>query len=253
MRVTASNASGTITSDNRMFYVALDGTILKEKPADKSDKVEPTSTVTSSPAPVAPSTEPAQVLPPPAPPVLGESVGVAPVSGAVLVKPPGAPRYIPLADGASITVGSLVDTRRGTVELRSALRDGRTQKGRFWGAIFKVRQPRAARGRIDLLLRGGSFSRCPAARGSARASGATRDVGRRTVVRRLWGRDRGGRFRTHGRDSVAAVRGTVWSTADRCDGTLTRVKEGAVMVRNRHTGRRVLVKAGHAILARHRR
>jgi hypothetical protein len=72
-------------------------------------------------------------------------------------------------------------------------------------------------------------------------------------VRRLWGRDRNGRFRTQGRDSVAAVRGTLWSTADRCDGTVTRVKEGAVLVRNRHTGRRVLVKAGHRYLARHTR
>ena len=81
----------------------------------------------------------------------------------------------------------------------------------------------------------------------------TVDVGRRTVVRRLWGKDRNGRFRTQGRDSVAAVRGTLWSTADRCDGTLTRVKQGAVLVRNRHTGRRVLVEAGHSHMARHTR
>jgi len=244
--VTATNDSGTVTSGDRMFYVALDGSILKEKPVDKSDKVASTSTVTSSPAPVAP----AQGLSPAAPPVLGESVDVAPVSGAVRVKPPGASHYLPLAAGASITVGSLVDTRRGTVELRSTLRDGRTQKGRFWGAIFQVRQPRAARGRIDLLLRGGRFSRCPAARGSAIASGVTRDVGRRTVVRRLWGRDHHGRFHTQGRDSVAAVRGTLWSTADRCDGTLTTVKRGKVVVRDFRKKRNVLVKAGKSYLAR---
>jgi len=51
-----------------------------------------------------------------------------------------------------------------------------------------------------------------------------------------------------------AARGrTVWSTADRCDGTVTHVKEGAVLVRTRHTGRRVLVTAGHRYLARHTR
>ena len=256
VRVTAVNASGSATSADGLFYLAADGAILKEKPA-KEDKVDPTSTVVVAPAPVAPGTDPgtdpgAEVLPPPAP-VLGETIGLAPVSGAVRVKPPGASTFVPLPAGSSVKVGSVVDARRGTVELKTALAGGRTQKGRFWGAKFQVRQPLAARGRTDLVLRGGRFSRCPSRATGARASGVTRDVGRRTVVRRLWGKDRNGRFRTKGRDSVAAVRGTVWSTADRCDGTMTRVKEGAVLVRNRHTGRRVLVTAGHRHLARHRR
>ena len=250
VRVTAENASGTAVSADGLFYLAADGSILKEKPA-KEDKVDPTSTVDAAPAPVAPGTDP-EILPPPAP-VLGETVGLAPVSGAVRVRPPGASSFVPLRAGSAVEVGSIVDARRGTVELKTALAGGRTQKGRFWGAIFQVRQPRAARGRTDLVLRGGSFSRCPAPAGGARASGVTRDVGRRTVVRRLWGKDRHGRFRTKGRDSVAAVRGTVWATADRCDGTVTRVKQGAVLVRNRHNGRRVLVTAGHRHLARHPR
>ena len=70
------------------------------------------------------------------------------------------------------------------------------------------------------------------------------------MVRRLWGQDRGGRFRTHGHNSIATVRGTRWLTEDRCDGTLTRVTEGAVEVRDRRTGRRVLVRAGHSYLAK---
>jgi hypothetical protein len=52
---------------------------------------------------------------------------------------------------------------------------------------------------------------------------------------------------------VTTVRGTKWSVADRCDGTLTRVTEGAVDVRVRRTGRVVRVKAGERFLARHRR
>ena len=71
-------------------------------------------------------------------------------------------------------------------------------------------------------------------------------------MRKLWGKDKGGRFRTHGRDSVATVRGTAWTVADRCDGTVTRVTEGAVMVRDRHTGRRTLVRAGERHFAAHR-
>ena len=59
--------------------------------------------------------------------------------------------------------------------------------------------------------------------------------GKRRVVRRLWGKDKHARFRTHGRDSVATVRGTQWVTTDRCDGTVTRVTEGKVLVRDLRT------------------
>jgi hypothetical protein len=72
-------------------------------------------------------------------------------------------------------------------------------------------------------------------------------------VRRLWARDRGGRFRTHGRNSVATARGTAWLTVDRCDGTLTVVSEGAVEVRDGRRRRTVLVRKGRKYLARARR
>ena len=39
----------------------------------------------------------------------------------------------------------------------------------------------------------------------------------------LWGQDRGGRFQTHGKDSVATVRGTRWLTTDTCAGTVVKV------------------------------
>ena len=48
------------------------------------------------------------------------------------------------------------------------------------------------------------------------------------------------------------MRGTEWITEDTCDGTRTTVVKGAVSVRDRHTGRTVLVKAGHSYLARRR-
>jgi hypothetical protein len=73
---------------------------------------------------------------------------------------------------------------------------------------------------------------------------------RRPARRRLWAQDDDGRFTTGGRNSVASVRGTKWLTEERCDGTLTRVVRGAVLVRNLHTGRSVLVKAGRSHLAR---
>ncbi len=71
--------------------------------------------------------------------------------------------------------------------------------------------------------------------------------------RRLFGRDRGGRFRTHGRNSHATVRGTRWSVEDTCKGTVTKVTEGAVVVRDFAKKKNVLVKAGKSYLARPRR
>ena len=68
-------------------------------------------------------------------------------------------------------------------------------------------------------------------------------------MRRLWGRDSGGSFRTHGRHSHATVRGTRWLTEDRCSGTFTRVTNGAVVVRDLTRRRSVVVRAGHSYLA----
>jgi streptogramin lyase len=188
---------------------------------------------------------------PVAPPVLGKSVVVNPAGGSVKVKTPGSKHYRALAAGAQLPVGTTVDTRSGKIVLQSA-RDthGHTQKGTFWGGVFQIRQRKHGKGMTDLHLRGGGFSSCG---NRAGISVLAREAkGKRRVVRRLWGKDKHSRFRTHGRDSVATVRGTRWVTTDRCDGTLTRVTQGKVSVRDLHRKRSVLVSAGHAYLARHR-
>jgi hypothetical protein len=59
-----------------------------------------------------------------------------------------------------------------------------------------------------------------------------------------------GRFRSRGRYSAATVRGTIWDTADRCDGTLTRVRRGVVVVRDFRRHRNITVRAGKSYLAR---
>ena len=45
-------------------------------------------------------------------------------------------------------------------------------------------------------------------------------------MRHLWG-DGKGDFQTRGRGAAATVRGTIWLTEDRCDGTLVRVRRGS--------------------------
>jgi streptogramin lyase len=206
-----------------------------------------------------PPAEVAVELPPPPPvtdevkaePEFAESVVVAP-EGKIKVKAPGGD-WATLPAGAELPVGAAVDARQGHVELTSEGCRGGTQTGTFGGGVFAVRQTRAACGRVDLYLRGGNFRQCRRlasrrARGSLVASASR---GRR--VRALWGRDRGGRFRSHGRHSHATVRGTRWVTVDRCDGTLTRVTDGAVAVRDYTRHRTVLVRAGHSYVAKSRR
>jgi streptogramin lyase len=155
-----------------------------------------------------------------------------------------------LEAGAELPVGVALDARRGKVNLSSAGCRGGVQTGTFGGGVFSVRQPRSGCGRVDVYLRGGSFKRCarPARRAGARRASAS--TTRR--VRRLWGRDSGGKYRSHGRHSHATVRGTRWLTEDRCDGTLTRVTDGAVMVSDFKRHRSVLVREGHSYLAKAR-
>ena len=183
-------------------------------------------------------------------PELGQKVVAGPASGTVGIKSPGASGWATLAGNAPVPVGSIVDARRGTVQLVTALPGGATQTGTFHGSMFQVRQPQGGHGMTDLVLRGGSFAAC---RSSARQAGAAHAAGRSRVVRRLWGSDHHGRFRTRGSNSIATVRGTSWVTTDRCDGTLTSVSQGSVSVRDLHAKRTVLVHAGHSYLARGRR
>jgi len=135
--------------------------------------------------------------------------------------------------------------------LTAALPGGRVQAGRFGGGRFVIRQ--GGGGRVDLYLRGPICPRRGGQRHAAQRSAVAVAARKRRSGRRLWGRDKGGRFRTHGKNSHATVRGTRWVGADRCDGTLTRVTEGSVVVRDKIRHRRVIVRVGERYLARSRR
>jgi hypothetical protein len=184
-------------------------------------------------------------------PKQGRSVVVAAERGTIRVRRPGATRFTALDEPGRIPVGSVVDARRGRVQLVSAIAHGRVQEGLFWGSKFKTTQRRSGGGMTTLTLRGGNLAACRRSTADRALAVASRKRKRRPR-RSLWARDNGGRFRTHGNDSVATARGTAWLTQDRCRGTFTRVIEGSVSVRDLARHRRVLVKAGHAYLARHR-
>jgi hypothetical protein len=235
-RLRASNHKGTTLGEDR----SLTTTGSADTPASTDPGV---STGPSPPTTEIPLSTAADK------PVRGGSVVVAPLAGTVRIKLPGTAGYATLAAGDSVPVGTVVDTRLGTVVLTSALSGGTTQSGEFRGALFQVRQARIGNGMTDLVLRGENFAACPRPtnRPGVRAAST---ASRKPPLRRLWSRDKGGRFRTHGRNSVATVRGTSWVTTDTCAGTRTTVKQGSVAVRDRHRAKTILVRTGHSYLAR---
>jgi Tol biopolymer transport system component len=189
-------------------------------------------------------------------PVVARTVNVAVTSGKVLVSVPAGSafasvsvpgikgrRFVPLTEARQIPVGSILDTRKGSVSVTSAsTKAGELFSGTFSAGVFQALQSRS--GLTTLPLKGSSFRSC-AARAGRRASAALS----RRVIRRIRG-NASGRFRTGGRYSAATVRGTIWETIDRCDGTLTKVRRGVVVVRDFRKRRNITVRAGKSYLAR---
>ena len=70
---------------------------------------------------------------------------------------------------------------------------------------------------------------CGKGGGSGRVAGRLERGGRKS--RKLWGSGKGN-FRTEGNNGSATVRGTIWLTEDRCDGTFFKVRRGVVTIRD---------------------
>ena len=182
------------------------------------------------------------------------------ISGEVFYKPPAGglaqtpPGFLPLRGAAILPVGSIVETAKGRVELTAAAATsgGQTMKGQFYEGRFQIRQVRqgrrgAKRRKLftQLPLQGGNFrSVC----GTGTRSLAAKKKRSKKKVRHLWG-DGKGEFRTRGRGATATVRGTIWFTEDRCDGTLVRVRRGRVAVRDLRLKRTITLRAGQSYVA----
>jgi hypothetical protein len=176
-------------------------------------------------------------------PVLGRTINVAPISGAVFVRTPRAVRARRLMAGRTVPLGSTVNARRGKVRVRAAnSRRGPLQAAEFYAGAFSTRQilgrsPLTEIRTIGSLACGRSASLQPVATAS-----------RVRPRRRLWG-NATGRFRTRGRYAAATVRGTRWLTIDRCNGTQVIVTDGVVSVFDLVARRTVLVSAGQSYFA----
>jgi hypothetical protein len=202
------------------------------------------------------------------PPVPGKTFDARVVSGDVFIKYPAGtgPRavkplkgFVPLKGAANVPIGAQLDTRKGRVAVTSAADTGgvKTQTSDFYDGIFAVKQalpktkPKKPATLItDLVLKGEpSRSECAPLKGAAAVAATKKKRGAKSVLGSLWGNGKG-KFRTTGKYSSATVRGTIWLTQDRCDGTLTTVKRGVVSVRDFKRKKTVSVKAGHSYLAR---
>jgi len=183
-------------------------------------------------------------------PESGKSVNVRPRRGTVRVKLPGTKQFVLLDDAASLPLGTLIDASHGALTLTAEDNRGNTDFATFSGAAFKVRQKAGAKFTTLVLRRPPckTAARSTFGRLASPLAGISR---KRRAGRKLWGSGKG-RFRTRGRYGAATVRGTVWMTQNRCDGTLVRVKSGVVDVRDFSKKKTVAVETGERYLARKR-
>jgi hypothetical protein len=171
---------------------------------------------------------------------------VAPVSGSVLIRAPGARDFTELRSAETVPVGTTVDARAGTVRLTSATAPPtKLQTGNFFLGRFQVVQKRSLGGLTDLVIQDKlKRSVCNA---------QSHEAGAAKLSSRILGLLRGkakGHFRTRGRSAAATVRGTEWGVRNRCDGTLTVVTRGVVAVRDFTLHKTVIVKTGQTYLAK---
>jgi hypothetical protein len=174
-----------------------------------------------------------------APPPMGSATGSVLVNGQ-----PFTSGAIPYGSTIDVTSGTLtMTTDVGTFAVYSdGVNPAQAIVTRTSERVKNKKQPL-----VQLALTGGDFTACAARRSSARAPGSGQKPNPKPV-RSLWGKGKG-RFRTKGRYSSATVRGTEWLTTDRCDGTLTTVKQGVVTVKDLTRKKTVKVSAGKSYLA----
>jgi streptogramin lyase len=188
----------------------------------------------------------ALIAPTVAPPSLGTSAVAGTISGVVLVRVPGAAGLVPLDSAQNIPIGSVIDAQHGIVRLTTAVdAAGKLQSATLWHGSFAVGQ-RPGHGMTTFTLP--RPTGCAVAGRHARSSAASAARAKKPPA--LWAKDDHGQYSTRGQNSVATVRGTYWETVNRCDGTLTKVEQGLVSVRDLHRHRSALVHAGQSYLAK---
>ena len=238
----SASVSGLVP--NALYHVRLVAT----NPAGTTDGPDMTFRTDRGPVPGAPG--------------LGKTFNVS-STGLVLIEVHGV--FIPLTELTKIPNGTIINALHGTLSVTTALPavqhaaiaakkkakkpKTKTQKGKFSGAVFKVTQARSGLATLA-LVEGAKFKGAPtyASCKTKKGKAVTAALSAKTL-QLLKGKDNHGKFRTKGRYAAATTRGTAWSVADRCDGTLTKVTQSSVLVNDfvRHIS--LILRAGHSYLA----
>jgi hypothetical protein len=175
------------------------------------------------------------------PPVAGKTVNVGVRKGRIFIKIPPSKKFVELKDPMQIPVGATIDARKGRVNLVSAAdKQGSTQLAWFYEGVFKIGQDKGAKPTTTLSL-AEALASCSKSKASSAAA--------KKKSRKLWGEGKGN-FATKGRYSSGTIRGTRWLVQDTCAGTLTKVAQGTVLVRDFKRKKNVIVRAGKQYLAR---
>ena len=198
--------------------------------------------------------------PVPGAPGLGKTFNVS-STGLVLIEVHGV--FIPLTELTKIPNGTIINALHGTLSLTMALpavqhasiatkKKTKTQKGKFSGGVFKVTQARSGLATLALVegakFKGApTFASCKTKKGKA----VTAALSKKTL--QLLHGSAHGKFRTKGRYAAATVRGTIWTIADRCDGTLTHAIKDTVAVSDFVRHKTIILRPGHSYLARKNR
>jgi DNA-binding beta-propeller fold protein YncE len=207
---------------------------------------------------------------PPPPPVLGKAVNVSVVSGQVFILPPPGKSlggagdtaalskgtgFVPLTEARQIPTGSEIDALHGSLKMVSNTGQvGKTQTATLAGGVFKVTQARKGltKGMADFNLVESAFQGAPSygtCKAKHKASDATvASLSSKTLqLLKVSGH---GKFKTTGRYASATVRGTIYTVADKCNGTLTHVIRDTVLVDDFVRHKTILLHAGQSYLAK---
>jgi hypothetical protein len=191
--------------------------------------------------------------PPPPPPRLGRTENAAPVSGISFVKMPTG-TFLPLTGATQIPVGAEIDALHGSLRLTAATgRRGKTQRGVFGGAVFRLTQAAegAAQALTTLSIVEGAFRGAPSyALCTSRPAADPIATAASSRTLQLLHASAHGKFKTRGRYSAATVRGTIWSISDRCGGTLVHDVTDSVAVTDFVRHKTIILHAGQSYLAK---
>lgn len=158
-------------------------------------------------------------------PSLGKSMEVDRVSGTVLVGRVSNDLHA-VVSRRRVALPAVVDVTHGRVDIITARDRTRTQTVRFAKGRFRVMQ--SPDGDVSFRLLDGSRKTCELARAARRR----RRPSTAQIIAQLYGQSKGSHkpYTVQGDQGSTTTYGTTWITANRCDGTFTKVISGTALV-----------------------